>query len=397
MRRISSQKFASEGITFAFFWRHQPWARNFYRATSTQVGVAVLIGGNFLSNVVEATLDPQHMLYTSTFGSLELFFNAAFTLELLLNMYGFWFARFWMSGWNIFDFVVVTIGLLTTFNVPLPGPLKMLRMMRAFRVFRLFKRIKSLNKIMSSLFKAIPGVVNAFVILVIVLCIYSILAVEFWSSFGAGGQMRNERDNEIDWMSSRGLEAGFEYWGNFPKAMFTMFQVMTGDSWSEAVARPLLHGPAVHLSLGTGFFFVSYQLLCATILINVVVAVLLEKMVGDDDAPMEVPGGEDSPLEARGPPQGADGCHESPDTLSGIEADLGSIRSDLRSAAASLRQLFAAAELEGPHLRAHEAAEAVGSLRSANGTPAPVAAVGEPPVPERPPQALPSLSLGRGG
>mmetsp|Transcript_69966 Transcript_69966/g.137407 ORF Transcript_69966/g.137407 Transcript_69966/m.137407 type:complete len:232 (+) Transcript_69966:1-696(+) len=68
-----------------------------------------------------------------------------------------------------------------------------------------------------------------------------------------------------------------------------MFQVMTCEAWSEVVARPLLHTPDAFINLATGFYFVSFQILCAIILINVVVAVLLEKMV--DDAPMlpEIP------------------------------------------------------------------------------------------------------------
>jgi len=28
---------------------------------------------------------------------------------------------------------------------------------------------------------------------------------------------------------------GYEYFGNFGKALFTMFQVLTGESWSEAI------------------------------------------------------------------------------------------------------------------------------------------------------------------
>ena len=57
----------------------------------------------------------------------------------------------------------------------LPGQLTLIRNLRAFRIFRLFKRVKSLNKIIVALFKAVPGVVNAFVIMMIVMCIYAIL------------------------------------------------------------------------------------------------------------------------------------------------------------------------------------------------------------------------------
>jgi hypothetical protein len=51
-------------------------------------------------------------------------------------------------------------------------------MLRAFRVFRLFKRIKSLNKIMVSLVRAIPGILNSALIMVLVMCIYAILGVQ---------------------------------------------------------------------------------------------------------------------------------------------------------------------------------------------------------------------------
>ena len=71
--------------------------------------------------------------------------------------------------------------------IPLPGPLRLLRTLRAFRVFRLFKRVKSLNKIVVSLGKAMPGVMNAFLILTLVMCIYAILAVDFFQAEGRDG------------------------------------------------------------------------------------------------------------------------------------------------------------------------------------------------------------------
>lgn len=92
--------------------------------------------------------------------------NWIFLFELILNYYGAGHKRFWSSGWNRFDFLIVFVGVLTLLRIPL-GPFSMLKMMRAFRVFRLFKRIKSLNKIIMALLNAIPGVMNAFVIMVI--------------------------------------------------------------------------------------------------------------------------------------------------------------------------------------------------------------------------------------
>lgn len=57
---------------------------------------------------------------------------------------------------------------------------------------------------------------------------------------------------------------------------------MTSESWSEVVVRPLLFG--WRSALGAGLFYVSFILLMQIVLTNVIVAVLLEKMVGDDGA-----------------------------------------------------------------------------------------------------------------
>ena len=236
--------------------------------------------------------------YWVVFGALGTLYNVAFLFELILNMYANWLFRFWADPWNQFDFLVVAIGLMTDAYLSglQLGPAKLLRNMRAFRVFRLFKRIKSLNKIVVALGKALPGVMNAFLIMLLVMCIYALLAVEFWGQVGRGGYMdyvvtipeeRNDDVDKSDWsyhktyyVTSRGGEYGNEYFGNFLRSLY-IFQVLTGESWSEAIARPLIEQNDVS-AFGVGFF-VSFILVNQIVLINVVVAVLLEKMVDDEE------------------------------------------------------------------------------------------------------------------
>lgn len=281
-------------------WRkYQPAALRLYNHIVIQVGVAGLIGLNFLINILQAQIDPNQDQYIDEFGVFDLFFNVVFFFELILNMYSSWCCKFWKSGWNIFDFLVVVIGWMFQLNLPLPGPMKLLRMMRAFRVFRLFKRVKSLKKIMDSLANAIPGVMNAFLIQLIVMCIYAIIAVDRFQDYGEGGFFVNEGDKEIPLKTGRGQDFGFEYFGDFGKSLYTMFQVLTGESWSEVVCRPLFHSNNPTTSMGAAFFFVTFMIVNAVVLINVVVAVLLEKMVDD---PAEAAGGgeeeeEDDPLQ----------------------------------------------------------------------------------------------------
>merc|ERR1719428_1840025 len=66
-----------------------------------------------------------------------------------------------------------------------------------------------------------------------------------------------------------------------------MFQVLTGESWSEAVARPLLSSEDKGLSMTATVFFCSFVFINGVVLINVVVAVLLEKVVQDEPPPGE--------------------------------------------------------------------------------------------------------------
>ena len=341
----------------ARFWALKGPASAIYADIRVQVLVAVLIAGNFLVNIIEKQVWPtgkvcdlrSHecmkdtkcrcrkttMQYKRIFRTTDLIFNILFSVELSWNMYANWLHEFWGSGWNVFDFITVLVSWLMKVFPNLPGPLKMLRMVRALRVFRLFKRVKSLRKILEAIARAVPGVVNAFIIMLIVMCIYAILAVDFFANEGKNGVFHFESgftktdvnrdllglvDNTtisnarfyIDNFDGTGFSGdlpssyvqgyvdnlktnvagsgtyytprhsdwGHEYFGNFGKSLFTLFQVLTGDSWAEAIGRPLLQG---WNPLGTAMFFVSFILLHSVVLINVVVAVLLEKMVTPED------------------------------------------------------------------------------------------------------------------
>lgn len=267
----------------------QQQVATFYNGINVQVFVAFLISANFLTNIVEKEIDPKaetHADGSRVYGEFvifELVYNIAFTIELAVNIYAHWFREFWRSKWNIFDCVVVSIGLINM-SIELPKSLSLLRMMRAFRVFRLFKRVKSLNKIIVAIVHAVPGVSNAFLILAIVMAIYAILSVALFSKnaddcFEPGGDAR--------FQTARGGCHGPEYFGTFSRSFYTFFQVLTGESWSEWVARPVIW----YISSETGtfqavcaaLFFCSYVGITAFVLINVVVAVLLDKMSAPEE------------------------------------------------------------------------------------------------------------------
>ena len=278
----------------------QSTVRKFYSHNYVQGAVASVIIGNFIVTILEKEIDPYSadlQVYRVEWQALDDIFNSIFLIELLINMYGSWLCGFWKNGWNLFDTLVVIVGVLTMTRAEL-GPFSDLKMLRAFRVFRLFKRIPALNKIITALLRAIPGVINAFVIMLIIMCIYSILAVEYFRDFGKTGTFVTTEqtgvgeaaiftNHEVTAITMRGMSYGEEYYGTFSRALYTLFQVLTGESWAEMVARPLLFGrPEENSSwsvFAVAFYFTSFILLHQIVLVNVVVAVLLDKFVEPED------------------------------------------------------------------------------------------------------------------
>lgn len=224
--------------------------RNAYSTSLSQIIVAVLIFTNFVISAVHAqVLPPPDSPASNIFFIFEVLFAVIFTLELLLNFYGHFAMRFLRSPWNWFDSIVVIVSLLSLMLKDLPG-ISALRLFRAFRVFRLFNRVESLRAIIEGVFKSLPGVCNAFMILGVLMGIWSIIAVE------------NLRD------------AMPQHFGSFAKAMFTMFQLLTMDSWASGITRNIIFGYDWPLA---PVFFISYMFVAGIVMTNVVVAILLER------------------------------------------------------------------------------------------------------------------------
>lgn len=265
-----------------WIFHHQNYAHAVYLQPSVQIGVAVLIFVNFIINVFDAQKNPPPVVrerykqgldphFNDVLLGAELFFAAAFTLELILNMYANWFTPFWSDGWNVFDFIVVGISIISLPQIPvdLPG-ISVLRLLRAFRVFRLFKRLENLRKIISCIERAIPGVANAFGILVLVMSIYAILGVEFFSLITLPGDCEDESD-------CKPYRFGVEYYGSFGRAFFTLFQVMTGDSWASVIAWP-----CVRKNPWSAFYYILYLIMSMIVLANIAIAVLLNEFVAEE-------------------------------------------------------------------------------------------------------------------
>mmetsp|Transcript_59682 Transcript_59682/g.122454 ORF Transcript_59682/g.122454 Transcript_59682/m.122454 type:complete len:990 (-) Transcript_59682:163-3132(-) len=231
-------------------WR----ARQVYGGPLFQALIAIIILASFATELYGSEVRPapgsheHHVLFL-----LDASWTAFFTFDLGINMFGHWFRRFFSNGWNCFDLVIVSISLasLPFENVPAMG---LLRLLRIFRVVRLFRRLKYLQRIIDALLNSLLPVVSSFGVLMVITVIYAILASRLYA------------------------EASPEFFANFSTALFTMMQLCTGDSWASQIVRSLFHheGKIDHF---VAFFFLSYVIIANVILINIVIAVLLDEFV----------------------------------------------------------------------------------------------------------------------
>jgi len=173
----------------------------------------------------------------------EHFVIVVFVAELLIKLVAQG-RRFFSSGWNVFDFLVISIAL-----VPAAGPLAVLRTLRVFRVLRLLSTIPRLRQLTESLIAAIPSIGWISFMLALVFYIFAIIGTEF---FGAAFP---------DWFGSVG------------DSMYTLFQVMTLESWSMGIARPVMDAfPLAWL------YFVPFILLSAFTILNLFIGVIVNTM-----------------------------------------------------------------------------------------------------------------------
>ncbi len=186
---------------------------------------------------------PQLMQrFGSVLHVLDIGLLTVFVIELLAKLIGHGL-RFFRSGWNIFDLVVVGIALL-----PATGGLSVLRALRVLRVLRLVSAIPKMRFVVESLARSIPGLGSIGLLLCIFFYVFSVMATKL---FGPDYP---------------------QWFGTLGGSMFSLFQIMTLEGWAD-IAREVM---AKHAA--AWLFFLSFILLATFTVLNLFIAVIVNAM-----------------------------------------------------------------------------------------------------------------------
>ncbi len=174
---------------------------------------------------------------------------AIFTIELLLRIYA-WRGRFFTDAWSLFDFVVVVIAL-----VPASGPFAVLRALRVLRVLRLLTIVPSMRRVVAALLGALPGLGSIAMLLLLVYYVFAVIATKL---FG---------------------ESFPEWFGTLGSSLYTLFQVMTLESWSMGISRPVMEKYPYAWT-----FFIPFILVATFTMLNLFIAIIVNAMQSFNEA-----------------------------------------------------------------------------------------------------------------
>ena len=166
-----------------------------------------------------------------------------FVVEIVMKL----FAKrleFFKSGWNVFDFIVVSIAL-----VPAAGPLYILRALRILRVLRLISVVPQMRRVVQALVTAIPGLLSIVALISLIFYISAVLATNL---FGSVFQ---------------------EWFGTIGASMYSLFQIMTLESWSMGIVRPVMK-----VYPYAWVFFVPFIMVTSFAVINLFIGVIVDAM-----------------------------------------------------------------------------------------------------------------------
>lgn len=179
-------------------------------------------------------------------------FYAVFVVELVMRIAACggnpW--RFFTSGWNVFDFLTVTAALIPGVGASAQA----LRLVRLARIVRVVRFLPDARVLLNGVWRSLPPLGSILVLTGLLVFVYGMLG---WSLFGTALQ---------------------QSWGSVGTAMLTLFVLLTTENFPTYLSEAMAVSPwAVP-------FFVSYILLAAFIVFNLLIGIIIGSLEQARDA-----------------------------------------------------------------------------------------------------------------
>ncbi|KAK3102999.1 hypothetical protein FSP39_015655 [Pinctada imbricata] len=231
-----------------------------------------------------------------SYENVEYIFLVIFTLEAIMKIIAYGFVlhsgAYLRNGWNILDFIIVIIGIVSTIMnaIELHGfDVKALRAFRVLRPLRLVSRAPSLQVVLNAILRAMVPLLHIGLLVIFVIIIYAIIGLELFSGamhetcfYISTGEMVEDPSpcGERGYTCENGTSECKKYWegpndgitnfDNFGLAMLTVFQCITMEGWTSVLYD-------INDALGNSWpwiYFISLIIIGSFFVLNLVLGVL---------------------------------------------------------------------------------------------------------------------------
>jgi len=172
-----------------------------------------------------------------------------FVLEVTVRLVA-WRIDFFRDPWRIFDLLVVGVAL-----VPATGSLSVLRALRILRVLRIIGMVPSLKRVVGGLVAALPGMGSIMLLLTLVFYVFSVMATKLYG------------ESFPDWF------------GSIPASAYSLFQIMTLESWSMGIVRPVMEAHPMAWA-----FFLPFIVSTTFTVLNLFIGIIVSAMQEEHEA-----------------------------------------------------------------------------------------------------------------
>ncbi|XP_073801638.1 voltage-dependent L-type calcium channel subunit alpha-1C isoform X35 [Danio rerio] len=224
----------------------------------------------------------QSQSFNKAMNILNMLFTGLFTVEMILKLIAFKPRGYFSDPWNVFDFLIVIGSIIDVILSEINGlqntednariSITFFRLFRVMRLVKLLSRGEGIRTLLWTFIKSFQALPYVALLIVMLFFIYAVIGMQMFGKIALRDNSQINRNNNFQ---------------TFPQAVLLLFRCATGEAWQEIMLacspnRPCEKGSEInHSSEDCGshfaiFYFVSFYMLCAFLIINLFVAVIMD-------------------------------------------------------------------------------------------------------------------------
>ncbi|XP_037837055.1 voltage-dependent L-type calcium channel subunit alpha-1C isoform X2 [Kryptolebias marmoratus] len=230
----------------------------------------------------------QHHGQTKNFNDamniLNMLFTGLFTVEMILKLIAFKPRGYFSDPWNVFDFLIVIGSIIDVILSEINGhqnpeenariSITFFRLFRVMRLVKLLSRGEGIRTLLWTFIKSFQALPYVALLIVMLFFIYAVIGMQMFGKIALRDNTQINRNNNFQ---------------TFPQAVLLLFRCATGEAWQEIMLACSPHRPCekgstnenstISEDCGSQFaiiYFVSFYMLCAFLIINLFVAVIMD-------------------------------------------------------------------------------------------------------------------------